>query len=63
MRTTDSVSAKKKKAVAAPVNQTPRRLNPEYTNPIYFGYTSETVVEHDRKVANEKAALKARENR
>ena len=37
--------------------------NPIYTNPIYFGYTIETIGEHDKKVANEKARLKERENR
>jgi hypothetical protein len=52
-----------KQTVAVQSDKRPRNWSPEYTNPIYFGYTTETVVERDKALANEKAELKARENR
>lgn len=53
----------KRKPVPVKVVRKPKAWDSQYTNPIYFGYTTETVKEHDEKVAEEKAQLKARENR
>lgn len=53
----------KRKVAPVKEDRKPKAWDPQYTNPIYFGYTAETVGEHDKKVAEEKAQLKARENR
>lgn len=40
-----------------------RGWNSQYTNPIYFGYSSQSVTDFNRQLLSEKAELKTRENR
>lgn len=46
-----------------PVESKPRGWDSQYTNPIYFGYSTQSVTDLEKQIITEKAELKARENR
>lgn len=41
----------------------PRNMDARYTNPMFFGYSTETVQDQEKVIAAERALLKSRENR
>ena len=46
-----------------PPKSKPKGWDSNYTNPIYFGYTLQSVGDRDKEISKEKSDLKARENR
>lgn len=59
----DGLNQAKAGKPAANIDKRPKNWNPEFTSPIFFGYSAETVIEYEKKISSEKALLKARENR
>lgn len=41
----------------------PRHMDAQFTNPMFFGYTTETVLDQEKVIAAERALLRNRENR